>query len=244
MELEIIAHRGFSAAAPENTLAAFAAAIEHGADAIELDVQLTADGIPVVIHDSKLKRTTGTKGKVFKKNLSDLKQLDAGAWFHPQFSGQQIPTLAEALHSASGIPKHIYLDVKTNGDWPDIAIANLLDTILTRHTEAKCVIASFNHQFVAQVRQQDSGQKVTIGYLVATRSAYKSQLPKAAAAGNAVMMSEYRVLLKYPSLVAASHNLGVDVVAWTVDKPKHFQRLLAIGVNRIITNTLLPPSAQ
>ncbi len=243
MEVEIIAHRGFSAVAPENTLAAFAAAIEHGADAIELDVQLSADGIPVVIHDTKLKRTTGTKGKVFKKTLSELKQLDAGAWFHPQFSGQQIPTLAEALHSASGIPKHIYLDVKTNGDWPEMAIANLLETILTHHTETKCVIASFNHQFLSQVRPLDNGAKITLGYLVATRSAYKAQLFQAAAASNAIMMSEYRVLLKYPTLVEASHKLGVDVVAWTVDKPKHLQRLQAIGVTRIITNILLPPSA-
>ncbi|WP_199250535.1 glycerophosphodiester phosphodiesterase family protein [[Phormidium] sp. ETS-05] len=242
MEPEIIAHRGFSAVAPENTLAAFAAAIEHGADSIELDLQLAADGIPVVIHDPKLKRTTGTKGKVFKKTLSELKQLDAGAWFHPQFSGQQIPTFAEALHSASGIRRNIYLDVKTNGDWPDLAIANLRETIFTHHTQDKTIVASFNHQFIEQFRQQDTGAQITIGYLVATRSAYKAQLLKAAAAGNAIMMSEYRVLLKYPSLVEAGQKLGVDVVAWTVDKPKHFQRLLAIGVHRIITNTLLKSS--
>ena len=95
-KLEIIAHRGYSAIAPENTKAAFLAAIENGADSIEFDVQFSWDGVLVVFHDFNLERTTNTQGKLREKTLVELKQIDAGIWFNPKFAGEQILTLAEA----------------------------------------------------------------------------------------------------------------------------------------------------
>jgi len=91
----IIGHRGFRARYPENTMAAFAGAVDAGADMIEFDVQLSSDGIPVVIHDRTLDRTTNGSGPVTSHTLSQLKKLDAGSWFQSRFRAQTIPTLEE-----------------------------------------------------------------------------------------------------------------------------------------------------
>src|SRR5206468_4882936 len=97
-----VAHRGASARAPENTLAAFREAIRLGADAIELDVQLSADGVPMVIHDLTVDRTTNGHGSVASFASRDLRRLDAGAWFSSRFKGERVPTLEEALECARG----------------------------------------------------------------------------------------------------------------------------------------------
>src|SRR5262245_34742321 len=97
-----VAHRGASARAPENTLAAFREAIRLGADAIELDVQLSADGVPMVIHDLTVDRTTNGHGSVASFASRDLRRLDAGAWYSSRFRGERIPTLEEALECARG----------------------------------------------------------------------------------------------------------------------------------------------
>ena len=97
-----IAHRGASRCAPENTLAAFEAAIRQGVDAIELDVRLTEDGVPVVLHDDTLDRTTDGQGPVDALSYQLLRRLDAGAWFGSAFRGERVPTLTEALECARG----------------------------------------------------------------------------------------------------------------------------------------------
>lgn len=109
---QIIAHRGASAVAPENTVAAFEEAIKQGADWFELDCQLSADGKVMVIHDSSLERTTGVKNSVSELTLSALKQLDAGVWFSPAFSGVRLPTLEEALVVAKK-RVGVYVEIKS-----------------------------------------------------------------------------------------------------------------------------------
>ena len=98
----IVAHRGYRGLYPENTLAAFEGAITAGADMIELDVCLTRDRVPVVIHDKTLYRTTDGKGLVSEHSLSELKELDAGSWFSAEFKGEAIPTLEELLQLVRG----------------------------------------------------------------------------------------------------------------------------------------------
>lgn len=237
MELEIIAHRGFSARSPENTLAAFSLAIERGADSIEFDIQLAAGGVPVVIHDPTLNRTTGTWGQVAQKTLEQLKALDAGSWFSREFSGEKIPTLKETLLAVKAIPKYIYLDVKKHCDWTREQVQDLLEMLAEEGWQDRCIVSSFSDKFVQQVL--DLSSDFTIGYIVGDRKNYKTQLAKAANAGKAVIISEYRALLKEPSLVDAARSKGVDVVTWTVDSPRDFQGLTEIGVKRIITNSLI-----
>ena len=238
MQLEIIAHRGYSSIAPENTLAAFLAAIEHQADSIELDVQLSADGVPMVIHDSTLTRTTGIRGKVRKKTLDQIKHREAGSWFDRRFKGEPIPTLEEALKALQNIKKFLYIEVKTHSYWTDKKIDELIDMLIENQFENRCVIASFNAPFIDRVR--DRSDNFSFAYLVANRTAFRRQLAKAAQAGNTVMMSKYKLFIKNPALVKLSREQGVDLVAWTVDKPKDLERLVELGVVRIATNCLLP----
>jgi glycerophosphoryl diester phosphodiesterase len=111
----IVAHRGASHDAPENTIAAFKRAWDAGVECVELDVHLTSDGVPVIIHDADTKRTTGKVGKVASQTLAEIRALDAGTWKHPSFAGERIPTLAEALAT---IPRGrtMFVEIKTGPD--------------------------------------------------------------------------------------------------------------------------------
>jgi glycerophosphoryl diester phosphodiesterase len=111
----IIAHRGASAYAPENTLAAFELAAAQGAPWYELDCLLTKDGGVIVIHDADLERTTGVVGAVRDWSLADLQALDAGSWFSPEFAGERMPTLAESLAMAKG-RIGVYVEIKNADD--------------------------------------------------------------------------------------------------------------------------------
>jgi glycerophosphoryl diester phosphodiesterase len=106
-----IAHRGASRDRPENTIAAFDEALRQRCDAIELDLQLTRDGIPVVYHDRTLHKITGRRHRVATRELSELLRLDAGAWFHRRFAGQRIPTLTEVLARYSA-RTHLFIELK------------------------------------------------------------------------------------------------------------------------------------
>ncbi|HEY9876224.1 MAG TPA: glycerophosphodiester phosphodiesterase family protein [Candidatus Obscuribacterales bacterium] len=243
MQLEIIAHRGFSAISPENTLAAFFAAIQHQANSIEFDVQLSSDKVPVIIHDATVDRTTDGIGKVKDKTLEQLKELDAGAWFSSEFSGEKIPTLKEALRMAKDIEggkfvqQFIYAEVKESDDWSASDIDNFIQTIISEGWENKCIVACFNEKFLGQVRNHFPS--IPLGYLVNSLEAYTQRLSMAANDGNAVMLSQYNILLNNPSLVQSSRSQGVDVVAWTVDSQEDLQRLAELGVVRIVTNSLI-----
>jgi len=108
----VIAHRGASAAAPENTLVALRRAKELGAAWVEFDVKLTGDGVPVLFHDDRLERTTNGRGRVVDARLEEIRQLDAGAWFDPAFSGERVPTLEAALALCAGLGLGINLELK------------------------------------------------------------------------------------------------------------------------------------
>lgn len=237
MPLEIIAHRGFSAIAPENTLAAFSAAIENGANSIEFDVQLSSDGVPVVIHDPTLDRTTNGIGKVKDKTLEQLKTLDAGTWLDSKYSSEGIPTLSEALKAMKSLEKFAYSEVKGSDDWTAADVDNFVQILIETGWEDRCIVLCFKNKLLEQVRERSN--KITVGYLVASLSAFTENLPKAAADGNAIILSQYHVLLEHPFLVETSRNQGVDVGTWTVDSPEDFQKLVNIGVVRIATNSLI-----
>lgn len=119
--VEVVAHRGASAEAPENTLAAFARAIELGADWLELDATRCASGEVIVIHDGTLERTTDGRGPVEARTLTELRRLDAGAWKDARFRGERIPTLAEVLALAKD-RSGVYLEIKPRDDDPDPAL--------------------------------------------------------------------------------------------------------------------------
>jgi glycerophosphoryl diester phosphodiesterase len=237
MSLEIIAHRGFSAIAPENTLFSFEQAIARGASSIEFDIQLSADSVPVIFHDATLDRITGASGKVRDKNLSQLQTLDAGKWFSDEFSSQKIPTLKAALSILRKVDKFLYFDVKPHCEWSDSEVANFVNTLNEAGITEKCVITSFNDKFLEQVRQ--ISDDLAIGHIVANLEAYKSQLAQAVVKGDRLISTLYHVLLDNPALITESRRQGVDIVAWTVDDREDLQKLLDLGITRIVTNCLI-----
>lgn len=199
MSLEIIAHRGFSSIAPENTLAAFELAIARGASSIEFDIQLSADSVPVIFHDATLERIIGVSDKVRDKNLSQLQTLDAGKWFGAEFLGQKIPTLKEALSILKNVDKFLYFDVKPHCEWSDSEVAIFVNTLNDAGIKEKCVITSFSDRFLGQVRRLSDG--LAIGHIVANLEAYKTQLVKAVVNRDNLISSQYRVLLENPALI-------------------------------------------
>ena len=146
------AHRGASYEAPENTLAAFLLAAELGADGIEFDVQLSADGQAVVIHDFNLEKTTDGQGPVALKTLDELKELDAGAWFDPIFAGQRIPTLQEVI-DAVGQRLLLNVELKTFSLRDDGLAAAVVRTIEDHHLLDRVIVSSFNPLAVRRVKQ-------------------------------------------------------------------------------------------
>ncbi|MDT9294563.1 MAG: glycerophosphodiester phosphodiesterase family protein [Arthrospira platensis PCC 7345] len=237
MSVEIIAHRGFSSIAPENTLNALLAAIYNQANSIEFDVQITADSVPVVFHDKSLNRITGTAGTIREKTISELKELDAGAWFGESYRGERIPTLEEALAALKLIKGWLYFDIKPHAIWSDIEIKTLLGLIREANLGDRTILTSFDEDLLWQCRQSEP--QIKLGYFVVNESQLPEQISKAQAAGNAILSSQYQVILDQPSIIKETRDKGVDIVVWTVDNINDFERLVDVGIDRIITNSLI-----
>jgi glycerophosphoryl diester phosphodiesterase len=148
----VVAHRGASGNAPENTMAAFRRAIQQGADMIELDVRMTKDFHVIVHHDRTVKRTTGRPGYVWDLTLQQIRMLDAGSWFHPRFAGEQIPTLRQVLEM---LPEHmmVNIEVKTDGDPRQrLALEEVcILIIMEKHCEQRAIVSSFDHAFLTRM---------------------------------------------------------------------------------------------
>ena len=143
----VLAHRGASAEAPENTLAAFRLAMEQGADGLELDVRRCASGEPVVIHDADTLRTSGAALRVADASLRELRALDAGAWKSPAFRGERIPTLDEVLRE---LPSSVVnVELKSDGV-PDAKLARAVAQVIRdRQAAARVIVSSFDPRLLA-----------------------------------------------------------------------------------------------
>ncbi|MBE3578200.1 MAG: DUF1080 domain-containing protein [Limnochordales bacterium] len=230
----IIAHRGASREAPENTLAAFWRGIELKADLLECDVYLSADGVPVLMHDSTVDRTTNGSGSITSLTLEQIKQLDAGSWKGAEFAGEKVPTLEELLELAKG-KAQLLIEIKQAGQ-PVVAatIAAIRKTGMTNNV----VIQSFNRESVKLASQlaPDIPRALLLGDPgirdTATAGAFivKQVLESGA---NAVSINYGAVT---PELVRYLHSRGIAVFVWTVDDRYYLQRMIMAGVDGIITN--------
>ncbi|WP_420627499.1 glycerophosphodiester phosphodiesterase [Candidatus Leptofilum sp.] len=217
----IIGHRGASAEAPENTLAAFVLAQAQGADGIELDVQLSADGWPVVIHDGKLDRTTDGRGRVQDFAVAELQTFDAG-------QGQPVPTLDEVFVTLG--PNFLYnVELKTAA-WRDTGLATAVAERIEAHNMARqTVVSSFNPLAVRYARRH-----LTHSTWVAHLS-YKSGFKFKHSLIPVQAVHPYYKMVNANYMAWAQQN-GWGVNVWTVDDPTEAQRLAELGVHGIITN--------
>ncbi|NIQ98567.1 MAG: glycerophosphodiester phosphodiesterase [Desulfuromonadales bacterium] len=218
------AHRGASAVAPENTLAAFAEAEAGGAEGIEIDVHLSRDGVPVVIHDETLKRTTDGVGWVSDFSVAELQRLDAGAWFASEFAGETIPTLEEILEWA-GSRLRVNIEIKT----ADAALAVV--ELLRSFPRSDVLLSSFDSDLLSFLRREEVS--LPLGFLCDRRS--WTRVLKQAVASRAESFHPRRNLVNRP-MIAACRREGLAVYPWTVDNPGDVRRFCRLGTDGLFTN--------
>ena len=227
-----IAHRGASAAAPQNTLAAFRRAMELGADGVELDVHLSADGVPVVMHNLYVDETTDGTGQVTDKTLAELKELDAGSKFAPEFAGERIPTLAEVFEALEG---KLLVNVELKDISPKgVGLEAPVVEVVRRHgMEKKVLFSSFNPFTLRRMRplawDVPSGLLYAHDLAIYLRRAWLAPLTPHEGRHPDFEMVDKR-------LVKWCHTRKLRVNVWTVDEPGEMRRLTALGVDGIITN--------
>jgi len=232
-ELEVIAHRGFSAVAPENTLAAVQAALDAGAHAVEWDLQTASCGTPVLFHDPHLGRTSNGFGPVRRRTLGQLQALDVGSWFSPEFQGEKIPSFAEALQMVSGSEAHVYAEVKGYRELEDLD--RMVRIVQDAGMIARTHFISLDFGIVDRIAGQDA--EVGIGYVVDDANEVDEAIRKAGELGERGMVDYDRTLvLQDPGLVERTLSTGADVAVWTVDDTGEADRLRAAGVRRFTTN--------
>ena len=230
--LEIIAHRGYSSRAPENTLAAIDLAIHAGADAIEWDVHVAACGTPVLFHDVNLSRTSNGVGPVRRRTLAQLQTLDAGKWFGPGFAGERIPSLAQALDRTKGRVRRVYTEVKGFRELEDLD--RMVDIVRKAERIGDNVFISLDWAILDRIAGRDAA--VGIGYIVDAAERYDEALARASSDNRSLIDLEYHLVLEHPDFAARALEKGIAIAVWTVDEPADADQLRAAGVTRFTTN--------
>lgn len=229
-----IAHRGASAYAPENTIAAFDKSVDMKADFLELDVQMSLDGELVLVHDITVDRTTDGNGLVSSFTLEQLRAFDAGSWFSEEFAGERIPTLGEVLDRYRG-KIGILIEIKAPWLYPGIEnkVAEELEKRnMHRPINGKIIIQSFDFNSVQRMKQLTP--QVPVGVLVyRTQDITSDMLEKFATYADYVNPS-YGLINK--KLVDQIHALGMQTHVWTVRTPSLVEPLIQAGVDGIITD--------
>jgi len=227
-----IAHRGANQVAPENTLRAFQEALNRGADGIELDVRLSADGVPVVIHDATVEATTDGSGAVANMTFAQLRTLDAGGWLDPAFKGERIPSLEEVLDTFGGRTV-LNLELKGAQVFDNDLVPTVVDLLERHELQQEVLVSCFNPYLLRQVRRLAPRVPLALLYT-------NSPLPLRRLAD--LLLGEQPAAI-HPHhtnvserLVAHAHELGVRVNVWTIDDPQRMRVLADGGVDGIITN--------
>jgi glycerophosphoryl diester phosphodiesterase len=222
----IIAHRGASAAEPENTLRAFALAIAQGAQMIELDLHATSDGHVVVIHDPTLEHTTNARGRVAQLALAEVRRADAG-------KGERVPTLAETLELTKGRAQ-LYLEIKDRR-----AAAETLRLVRVHGCENEVLLASFDIPLMRRLGEEV--KDLELGVILGAPSFDPRVRLREALPWSSLRRVNYQVLclqaqLCFPFLSRQVKAAGKRLYVWTVDNERGFARMLARGVDGIVTN--------
>lgn len=222
--LKLIAHRGASAQAPENTLSAFRQALEIGVDAIELDVRLTQDGVPVIFHDAFINRTTNANlhKRIDQMTLQELHKLDAGSWFDKKYAGEKIPTLEDFFSLERG-STGLMIEIKEGRQPPKEMVASILQRV---PQQPNISLGSFSLEIVDELLKQNTRHTI-VGII------------EKAAMTDAFMDRKLRRLVFWykmidPMLVQRLH--GTEIWAFTVNTLRVAEFLKAIHIDGLITN--------
>jgi glycerophosphoryl diester phosphodiesterase len=220
----VVAHRGASGYAPENTFAAFDRAIALDCPDIELDVWVSKDGVPVVMHDETLDRTTGAHGPVAGLTIAELRALDAGAWFGPAFSGEHVPSLEEVLARSVGKARFT-VEIKAAGVGLEAKVLGLLTRYGMRSSASLC---SFHPQVIAELEPVAGSVPVWFNVPALTSQAIVETL-RLRASGVAAPIDTVTM-----ELAAEARDRGLQTAAWGVDSEPDVRRAVECGLGRVI----------
>ena len=218
-------HRGYSSRAPENTMAAFEAALEDGCPRIELDVQMTADGVAVVTHDTSLRRCTGRNENIYDLTYNEVRKLDAGRWFGQKYTGTRIPTLEEVLDQCKGRIQ-LNIEIKPNAATPELE-AETIRIIYEKGFEHDCVITSQSYDSLCNVKEL--APEIQTGYILALGVGSYYDLP-------AADFFSVESTFITAGMVQQIHLRGKTISAWTINRQQDAEKLLQLGVDDLITD--------
>ena len=227
MSLRRVAHRGYSAVAPENTMPALAAAVLGGATHVEFDVRTTADGVPVVIHDRTVDRTTDGSGHVWELTVDQVRELDAGSWFSPAYAGVRVPLLEEVLDLPAPA---LLLEIKPPATLDEVK--TILGMLAERGLLDRTIVQSFDPEVVRLVRE--AAPDVRRGLL---RLRFEADtVPLAKELDVVCCNPTVADVLGNPDTVAELIGAGIDVMPWTANDMDQWPALVEAGVAGLITD--------
>lgn len=235
----IVAHRGFSGEYPENTIAAFKAAVEEKADFIELDVHLSKDGEIVVLHDDTIDRTTNGSGFVNDYTVAQLKEFDAGSWLDSKFAGEKIPTLVEAFNVVRDTHTRLCVEIKEKqGQYYPGLEERLVEIMHQNNLIGQCVVTSYSKDVVKNLKKLQP--RLAIAY-DPNKAEYKTFVDNPAKCAILVLnvradmaCFDHRNLTE--GIIAECLNNGVPIWAWTVNEKDVMEKLVGWRVEAIMTN--------
>jgi glycerophosphoryl diester phosphodiesterase len=251
----VIAHRGASGLAPENTLDAFRLALDLGAEGIELDVQLSSDGQAVVIHDARVDRTTDASGRVADFTADQLEGLNAGRWFERRlsirprlramverarrdgFARPSVPTLESALRFLAGAQlKRIYIEIKGRASEREALVEATLALTRRFWLERSVTVLSFDHEAIRLVKEIAPEIRTAATFPITGRALVKAGSIIASAKRVGADEAAIHFGLATRRAVRAMHEHGLAVSVWTVNRPVMMRRAVEAGVDAIMTN--------
>ena len=233
----VIAHRGISAKAPENTFAAILRAADTpGIDMVEMDVRLTRDEQVIVLHDQTLQRTTTGNGPARRYTLAELKSVDAGSWFHPSFKSERIPTLREVCEALHG---KCWIDVELKSDFLHREPAGLLEhRVLEVVRQTGCtdqvVYSSFDHQLLGNLKQIHPTASTGVIYSI-LRDFGRMPSKLAGRVGASAFVCARQELTK--AMVRDAHQHRIPLYVYTLNSTTDIQKMMNLGVQGIISDT-------
>ena len=229
--MKVIGHRGASAYAPENTLAAFRLALEQGAHGIELDVMRTVDNRLAVIHDFTVERVSNGSGAVASKTIAELKALDFGVKYHKNYANERLPLLDEVLDFLSGNELLLNIEIKSMPGFYDEELNKLVAAAIDKSgLSDRIIISCFEHKALTDMKKLRPGLKTAMLYSKAIDKVWEY----AKEIGVDYIHPQHQTIDK--DCVASCHANNIGVNAWTVNKPEDIMRMLDIGADAIITD--------
>ena len=229
-EAFIASHRGGGATAPENTLPAISAALAAGFDYVEVDVALTADSQPVLMHDTTVDRTTDGHGRLSSLTLAQVQRLDAGAWFHADYAGTAVPTFGEFLDVLAGTGQRAIVEFK--GEWDAAAVQAAVAEVTARNLERRVAVSSFDARTLAMAGSASS----VLPRLFILKHLPPDVVRAATEAGVRGLVVDRRALLERPEAVDELHAAGIRVVVYTLNSDTQWDEVTALGVDGIVTD--------